>query len=233
MKTNFQPKIGKYIQVFGILLAIMTIHTLAAYGCGGLSVYGPHLVCKNTVAIFQASPPSFACGSWASVRWRIVGDAAFLDQNGVNLGKEIDCCLGCYPCQPGGDIRVIAFSNGGYRLGASALCTNGGSGGPSEINVKVGISPPTSITGVPAESCTGTAFTITASLVDQAYSYTYTVPNASWLINGTAGPSLTLNNLYANPTSQRLPLGRLQDKTRFLLRPICSNVLVMGLRQLQ
>ena len=209
MKTNFQPLIGKHLQLMGILLVIMTIHTSRAYGCGGLEIYGPHLVCKNTVATFQASPPSFLCGSWTLVHWQIIGDAAFLDPNGVNLGKEIECCGGCYPCQPGGDIRVIAFSNGGYLLGASATCANTGGGGPTQINVKVGISPPASISGVPTEACGGSVFVMTAAPVSGAYSYTYTVPNSSWKVGGVSGPSVTIvgSQVIVNPNIATITVG--------------------------
>ncbi len=170
---------------------------------------GPSVVCPNTINVYSVgTPQGILCNSWDSVNWRILGDAQFIDVNGNLLGKEIICCNFFCQCQTESNILVKTFSYGDIAVQVQGNCSGFVALSPTnQIGVIVGLKPPASLTG-PTEACVGSNLSFSATAVINAYSYTWTVPNSTWQVNGQLGPIVTVPSTpVLNPNIAQITIG--------------------------
>jgi hypothetical protein len=127
------------------------------------------------------------------------GDSYFVVNGAPYPSREIDChTLYGAPCAPNGPITVHWGSGGPAEIRVDAGCPTIGTVSES-LQIKVGLEAPAEISG-PYFGCSGTNINLTATQELSAYSYTWSVPNSTWKVNGVNGSQTIVGDQGRAPT---------------------------------
>lgn len=197
------------------MLFVLSLPTITL-ACWGGQINGPSVVCPQSENVYTIDYTSLGCPSVQGSIWRITDGTAsgiFTDGFGnmIGNGKELNC--GSFPgaqCNTNSDYPIyIKSSNsyGNFLLEFFAGCGLWGTIHKEKV-IDVGMLPP-AIINSPPEGCVNNTIAVSATQVNQAFSYTWEVPNSSYQINGISGPFVTVNGQAGSAVSLTIgsPIG--------------------------